>query len=111
MRNYPLPKIDDIRFLPPADSYEQKRDDFCRLLRELPAGLTQFVCHPAIASPGLERLANDWQQRVWVNQLLADEAVQQTMAEQQIHTTNWREIMRRFEGVPEAPAADEVTHE
>ena len=79
-------------------TYEQKRDELCKLLRELPPGLTQMVIHPAVASPGLERLTDDWQQRVWEHQLLNDEIVQKTLQEQLIQTTNWREIMRRFEG-------------
>ncbi len=112
VRNYPLPKVDNIRFLPPAtDSYEQRRDELCRILRELQPGLTELVFHPAVASPGLERLTDDWQQRVWSHQLLTDEEVQKTMTEQLIQTTNWREIMRRFEGAPEEQTVDEMPHE
>ena len=106
VRNYPLPKVDDIQFMPVASTYEEKRDGLCQLLQNLPPGLIQMVIHPAVASPGLERLTSDWQQRVWEHQLLKDEMVQQTLQEQGIQTTNWREIMRRFEGGPVEQTAE-----
>jgi predicted glycoside hydrolase/deacetylase ChbG (UPF0249 family) len=98
VRNYPLPKVDDIQFMPKAATYEEKRDALCELLRGLPPGLTEIVIHPAVATPGLERLTPVWQQRVWEHQLLRDEVVQQTLQDQLIRTTDWREIMQRFEG-------------
>ncbi len=52
VRNYPLPKVDDIRFLPPTTDAEQKQAELCRLLRELQPGLTTIIFHPAVASLG-----------------------------------------------------------
>ena len=31
---YPLPKLDDIRFVPDAESYEQKREEFIALVKD-----------------------------------------------------------------------------
>lgn len=96
--NYPLPKIDDIRLVPRADSYEAKRDLFLKQLAELPPGITQFVSRPAVDSPALRRLSADAQQQAWDAQLLGDADVKKQLADAGIALTNWREIMRRFEG-------------
>lgn len=101
--NYPLPKIDDIRLLPPGDSYEERRERFLKQVAELPPGITQFVARPAVESEALRRVTGDWQQRAWDAQLLADPQVKASLAEQGVVLTNWREIMQRFEG--ENPAA------
>lgn len=96
--NYPLPKIDDIRLVPRADNYEQKRALFLKQLDELPPGITQFVSRPAVDSAALRRLSADAQQQVWDAELLGDAEVKKRLADAGIELTNWREIMRRFEG-------------
>ena len=105
IREYPLPKLDDIQLMPPGDSYEEKRNRFCELLTILPPGLTQIIMRPAIESPGLRQMGTDWQERVWDFKLLGDEHVMKVMEEQRILVTNWRDIMRRFESGTEPPAA------
>ena len=94
---YRLPKLDDVQVLPPTDSYEAKRDAFFKLISELPPGLTQVFLNPADDTPGLRRMTNKWQDRVWETQLLEDPAVKDFLKEQEIVMTNWREIMQRFE--------------
>ena len=44
-------------------------------------------------------------------EVLKDQQVQTTLQEQLILTTNWREIMRRFEGSPVEQVGDEVPNE
>jgi hypothetical protein len=109
LRNYPLPKVDDLRRVPPADSYEAKKQEFLKMLRELPPGLTQIALFPAVESEALKRIVPDWQQRVWDGQLMADEAVRAALRGPGVVITDWREIMQRFEGRPaaarEAPPA------
>jgi hypothetical protein len=95
---YPLPKLDDMKFLAPADSLEASREVFLRTIDGLSPGLTQIVFHPAVDSAALRRLTRGWQQRVWDAQLLTDPAVQKRLKEQRIIQTDWKEIMRRFEG-------------
>jgi chitin disaccharide deacetylase len=101
--NYPLPKIDDIRLVPRADSYEEKRAQFLKQLGELSPGITQFVARPAVESAALARLSPDAEQQVWDARLLGDAEVKKLLGEKGIVLTNWREIMRRFEG--ERPGA------
>ncbi|MEX2187539.1 MAG: polysaccharide deacetylase family protein [Pirellulales bacterium] len=107
--NYPLPKIDDIRLLPPGDTYEQRRERFLKQVAELSPGITQFVARPAVESEALKRLPSDWQQRIWDAQLLADPKVKAFFADNGVMLTDWREIMRRFEGEnPTAKPRDEA---
>jgi chitin disaccharide deacetylase len=95
---YPMPKLDDLRFAPSADNYEAKREATLKLIAELPAGLTAIKFQPAVESDALKALDERWQQRVWDAKLLADPAVRETLAKPSFVLTNWREIMRRFEG-------------
>jgi predicted glycoside hydrolase/deacetylase ChbG (UPF0249 family) len=100
LADYPLPKVDDLRLVAPADSYEAKKRSFLQMLRELPPGLVQIAIHPAAESDGLKRIATDWQQRVWDAQLLADGDVRAALRSPGVVITNWREIMDRFQGRP-----------
>ncbi|QDU45705.1 hypothetical protein Mal52_42000 [Symmachiella dynata] len=97
VHKYRLPKLDDAHFVPEADSYEKKRDQFYELVKGLPPGLTQITAGPADKSLALEAIAPHWQQRVWENQLLNDKAVHDFLKKQDVIFTNWREIMERFE--------------
>jgi hypothetical protein len=98
VRTYPLPKIDNIQFMTAGDTYEQKRDRFCELLAALPPGLVQIMLRPRAPSDGIKLLDPEWQQRVWDAQVVADPKVQAAITGAGITLTNWREIMRRFEG-------------
>ena len=100
VKNYPLPKLDELYIIPNGNSYEEKRDRFIELLRTMPSGLSLIMFRPAVESDGVKMLSHDWQQRIWDAQLMSDELVHQAFKEQQIAFTNWREIMRRFEGIP-----------
>ena len=99
---------DTLRMIAPAESYEAKKAAFLAMLRELSPGLTQIASHPADESLALNRIASDWQQRVWDAQLMADSDVQMALHGQNIELTDWREIMRRFEGRPVAPAVSDA---
>ncbi len=96
LRNYPLPKLDDVRFLPDSDSYEQKRESLYQLVRELQPGLCQITFGPAERSNALTVLTPRWQQLVWESQLLQDPQVQAFLKQQNVQLTSWKEIMRRF---------------
>lgn len=104
MGEYPLPKVDDLRFIPPGDSYEAKKQSFLELLQNLPPGITQVAFAPADESDALKRIAPDWQQRVWEAQLMADDQVRQLLQSDDYILTDWRELMDRFEGSPRRPA-------
>jgi hypothetical protein len=97
INRYPLPKLDDLRFVPEAASYEAKRDQFYQLVKELPPGLTQIVTLPADRTRALELVSPRWQDRVWESRLLADPQVHQFIENEGVSVTNWIEVMDRFE--------------
>ena len=43
LEDYPLPKVDDLRFVGPAESYEAKKTAFLKMLGELKPGITQIA--------------------------------------------------------------------
>lgn len=100
LADYPLPKVDDLRFVQDAESYQAKKQAFLKTLADLKPGLTQIAFHPAVESDALKAIVPDWQQRVWDAELMADPEVRQTLEAQGIRVTNWREIMQRFDGQP-----------
>lgn len=104
---YPLPKLDALRVVPDAETYEQKRAALLQLIAELPPGLTQIHFRPAEESNALKRLTPRWQQMAWDRELLLDPAVREQFAAQGIVLTDWREVMQRFEGELPAPTLQE----
>jgi hypothetical protein len=102
---YPLPKLDDLKVVPAAETYEMKVAAYCELLQDLAPGLTQVVHLPAVESIGLELMHGGDQHRAWQLRLLNDPAVAKVMADEKLIVTSWREIMRRFEGKPIGPEA------
>lgn len=95
--NYRLPKLDFFSSVPAGKTYEEKRENFFKLVKSLPAGLTEIIFHPATLSDNLKSITASWQQRVWEGELFADPAVQQFFNNEGIIITNWKEIMKRFE--------------
>jgi chitin disaccharide deacetylase len=98
LSEYPLPKVDDLRAVPEAETFEEKKAAFLTMLAELSPGITQIALRPAISSEALPRMAHDWQQRAWDAQLLLDDEVAAAIRDRDIIVTDWRELMRRFEG-------------
>jgi predicted glycoside hydrolase/deacetylase ChbG (UPF0249 family) len=96
--SYPLPKVDDLRIVGSADSYEAKKQSFLKMIRELPPGITQIAFQPAVESEALKLIAGDWQQRVWEAQLMKDDEVRAVLKSDGVIITDWRELMDRFEG-------------
>lgn len=103
---YPLPKVDELVFIPRAESYEEKKQAFMGLIEGLKPGLTQVAFHPAVESEEIKRIAPDWQEKVWEAQLFQDQEVRDLLESDPVILTTWREIMQRFEG--EAPAEIEM---
>ncbi len=96
LRNYPLPKLDEVRFLPDAESYEAKRDALRQTIRELPPGLCQIAFGPAEPSESLSAITPRWQQLVWDAKLLRDPEVRRFLTSESVQLTTWKEIMQRF---------------
>ncbi|RIK73682.1 MAG: hypothetical protein DCC67_17620 [Planctomycetota bacterium] len=105
LADYPLPKVDDLKLVPAAGSYDEKKAALVAQLNELQPGITQIALRPALPSEGLPRITADWQQRVWDAEPLLDDDVAAALRETGVAVTDWRDLMRRFEGGPEpAPA-------
>lgn len=94
---YPLPKLDDLRSVPDADSYEAKRDEFCRLVQGLAPGITQIILQPADETEALKLVSPRWQNQVWEAHLLRDPQVSRFLKKEGVQLTDWIEIMQRFE--------------
>jgi predicted glycoside hydrolase/deacetylase ChbG (UPF0249 family) len=101
LEDYPLPKVDDLRFVAPAKSFDAKKTEFLKTLGEIKPGITQIAFSPAIASDALARIVPTAEDQVWNAELMADEEVQAALTAEGVILTNWREIMARFEGRPQ----------
>lgn len=98
LNEYPLPKVDDLKFLPEARSADEKRRLALELFASLSPGITQIAVAPAIETDAMKRLDSQWQRRVWEFELFSDQDFRDNLATQDVIITNWREIMQRFEG-------------
>ena len=98
INNYTLPKLDYMFAVEPAKTYEQKVENFKKLIRSIEPGLTEILSfHPAIETEQLKGITYAWQQRVWEAEMFADPDLIQFFKDEGIIFTNWKEIMRRFE--------------
>jgi predicted glycoside hydrolase/deacetylase ChbG (UPF0249 family)/predicted neuraminidase len=95
--NYKLPKLDFFTSVPEGKTYEEKRENFFRLVKSMPNGLTEIIFHPATLSDNLKTITGTWQQRVWEGELFADPVVLQFFKDEGIVITNWKDIMKRFD--------------
>jgi len=95
---YRLPKLDNFTSVPEGSTYEVKRANFFELIKALNPGLTEIIFHPAIQSENLKSITGTWQQRVWESQLFADPIIHQFIKDEGIVITNWKDIMKRYEG-------------
>lgn len=95
LSRYKLPKLDNFSSVPDGTTYENKRENFFRLLENLGPGLTEIIFHPSVASENLKTITNSWQQRVWEAMLFSDPVVKKYFADNGIIITTWREVMKR----------------
>ena len=96
VNNYKLPKLDFFSSAPNGKTYEEKKENFKKLIQSLPIGLTEIIFHPSVYSDNLKTITNSWQQRVWEAQLFSDKELIQFFKDEEIIFTNWKEIMQRF---------------
>jgi hypothetical protein len=97
LAGYSLPKLDFFSSVPDGDSYENKRENFFRLVASLKPGLTEIIFHPSVETDNLKTITGSWQQRVWEAQLFSDPVVKEFFTDNGIIITNWREVMTRHE--------------
>jgi predicted glycoside hydrolase/deacetylase ChbG (UPF0249 family) len=94
--DYPLPKLDNFQSVTKASSYEEKKENFFKLVNSLQPGITEIIFHPSIESDSLKNITNSWQQRVWEGQMFADPDMKQFFQDEKILFTNWKDMMKRF---------------
>jgi hypothetical protein len=93
---YSLPKLDDFWAAPDGKTYEEKKQNFYNLVRDLKPGITEIIFHPSMETDNLKSITNSWQQRVWESQMFSDPEVIQFFEEEGVLFTNWKEMMKRF---------------
>jgi predicted neuraminidase/predicted glycoside hydrolase/deacetylase ChbG (UPF0249 family) len=95
---YSLPKLDNFTSVTEGATYEEKRANFFKLVKSLNPGLTEIIFHPSTLTDNLKTITGTWQQRVWEGKLFSDPVVHKFFNDEGIIITNWKEIMKRFEG-------------
>jgi predicted glycoside hydrolase/deacetylase ChbG (UPF0249 family) len=95
--NYKLPKLDFFTSVPKGKTYEEKREKFFELVKQLPVGLTEIIFHPSVLTENLKTITGSWQQRVWESEMFADPVVDKFFKDEGIIFTSWTDIMNRFE--------------
>ena len=96
LEKYPLPKLDNFTSAPDGKTYENKRDNFIKLVQSLKPGLTEIIFHPSILTENLRSITGSAQQRAWEAELFSDPVIKQFFKDNDIELTNWTEIMKRF---------------
>ena len=97
LAGYKLPKLDDFNPAPDGKTYEEKRENFFKLVRSLSPGLNEIIFHPSVQTDTLKAITGSWQQRAWESQMFADPAVHAFFEREEIQFTNWKQIMARWE--------------
>lgn len=95
LNQYSLPRLDNFSSVPDGNSYENKRENFFKLLNSLNPGITEIIFHPSVETDNLKTITDSWQQRVWDAQLFSDPVVKSFFKDNDIIITTWKEIMKR----------------
>lgn len=93
--NYPLPKVDNFTSAPNGKTYEEKVENFKKLVKSLKPGITEIIFHPSVYTENLKSITGSWQQRVWEAEMFADKDLIKFFEEEGIIFTNWKEMMKR----------------
>ncbi len=96
LEKYPLPKLDNFTSVPDGKTYEDKRDNFIKLVQLLKPGLTEIIFHPSILTENLKSITASAQQRAWEAEMFSDPVIKQFLKDNNIEITTWTEIMKRF---------------
>lgn len=96
LETYPLPKLDNFTSAPEGKSYDNKKENFIKLVQSLKPGLTEIIFHPSILTENLKSITGTAQQRAWEAQMFSDPDVKQFFKDNDIEITTWTEIMKRF---------------
>ena len=95
--DYNMPRLDNFTSVGPGKTYQEKRENFFKLVESLREGLTEIIFHPSAPTENMKTITGTWQQRGWEGELFADPVVIRFFKDKGIIITNWKEIMTRFE--------------
>jgi hypothetical protein len=96
LETYPLPKLDNFTSAPDGKTYENKKENFIKLVQSLKPGLTEIIFHPSILTENLKSITGSAQQRAWEAQMFSDPEIKQFFKDNDIEITTWTEIMKRY---------------
>jgi hypothetical protein len=94
-----LPVIDS---LVPADygmAPEKKKDDYIRLLRELPPGVNELIVHCAKDTETFRAITGAAPRWIADGQVMLDPDLKQVIKEEGIILTTWRELKARRDAI------------
>lgn len=101
--------FDEVVFLPlsePKDRVDQAK----KMLKNLPAGLSNFIVHPSVKSPELRALAHDWKARVADAELFVSKEWRKIVADSGVQVIGFRALRDHMRQPPAAAPADQPTH-
>jgi hypothetical protein len=104
--HYKLPKLDYFTSAPNGSTYEEKVENFKKLIKSLKPGLTEIIFHPSVETDNLKTITNSWQQRVWEAKMFSDPKLTDFFKGEGIVFTNWLDIMERFKKVQAAESVN-----
>ena len=87
-----LPVFDHLREIGLNQPRNAWLDAAQRVFDQLPAGLTYIILHPALDTPELRALADDWQQRVADYETFRGEELRNHVKNSGIHVIGWRTL-------------------
>lgn len=106
MEAYRLPKLDFFSSAPNGSTYEEKIDNFKKLIKSLKPGLTEIIFHPSVETENLKTITNSWQQRVWEAKMFSDPQLTDFFKAEGIVFTNWLDIMERFKQIKDSNSTE-----
>ena len=77
---------------PPEAGYDDVKRAACRLLYELPDGVSELYFHPSVESDELKRIVPSWRRRVWDYRLLLDDDFRFAIRDAGITLINYRQM-------------------
>jgi predicted glycoside hydrolase/deacetylase ChbG (UPF0249 family) len=98
--NAGLPVIDDLVTSPTsADSYEGRKEQLIKLLREMKPGITEIIVHCTVQTEVFSHISGSGPKREAETQLMTDPDVRKFIENEGIILTTWRELMERRQRV------------
>ena len=98
--NAGLPVIDDLVTSPTsADTYEGRKEQLIKLLREMKPGITEIIVHCTVQTEVFSHISGSGPKREAETQLMTDPDVRKFIENEGIILTTWRELKERRQRV------------